>query len=164
MDIDEFNALPAAAAADVLRPACASTSWAQVLVVSRPYGSPAEVGATSDGVIAALGWPDVEEALAAHPRIGRAASGEDAEASWSRQEQAGAITASPEITAALRAGNVAYEERFGHVFLISATGRTAEDMLGALTERLENDEETEQRVVRRELAAIVRARLAKLLR
>jgi 2-oxo-4-hydroxy-4-carboxy-5-ureidoimidazoline decarboxylase len=110
-------------------------------------------------VLAGLAWRDVEQALSAHPRIGERAAGAGREAAWSRQEQADA----GDIPEALREGNVAYERRFGHVFLICATGRTAAEMLAALHERLGNDAETERQTVRRELAAIVRLRLAKAL-
>jgi 2-oxo-4-hydroxy-4-carboxy-5-ureidoimidazoline decarboxylase len=161
--IADFNELAADDAAELLRPACASTAWQRVVVASRPYVTVGEMGALSDGVIAALAWMDVEEALAAHPRIGERPAGGAPEAGWSGREQAGALAAPGEVAAALRAGNVAYEERFGHVFLIHATAKTAEEMLAALHERLGNDDAAEQEVVRRELAAIVRVRLAKLL-
>jgi 2-oxo-4-hydroxy-4-carboxy-5-ureidoimidazoline decarboxylase len=164
LPVAEFNAQSADAAAELLRPACASTAWQRVIVAGRPYGSVAQLEAASDGVITALGWPDVSEALAAHPRIGERAAGADREAAWSRQEQVGTADADADVAARLRAGNVAYEQRFGHVFLICATGRSAADMVAALTERLENDEPTEQQVVRRELAAIVRLRLGRILR
>jgi 2-oxo-4-hydroxy-4-carboxy-5-ureidoimidazoline decarboxylase len=108
--------------------------------------------------VTALEWPDVLEALAAHPRIGERATGADREAAFSRQEQS---SAAGELAEDLHAANVAYEERFGWVFLICATGRTAAEILGALAARLGNDEPTEQATVRAELAAIVDLRLAK---
>jgi 2-oxo-4-hydroxy-4-carboxy-5-ureidoimidazoline decarboxylase len=161
-DLAAFDAMAAETAIELLRPACASSFWSRVLVAGRPYGSVAQLQAASDGIIQALGWSEVEEALAAHPRIGDRAAGSSPESAWSRQEQSGTASAAEEVAERLRAGNVAYEERFGHVFLICATGRSADDLLGALTERLGNDAETEQPVVRRELAAIVRLRLARL--
>ncbi|HKQ03225.1 MAG TPA: 2-oxo-4-hydroxy-4-carboxy-5-ureidoimidazoline decarboxylase, partial [Actinomycetes bacterium] len=85
------------------------------------------------------------------------------EAAWSRQEQAGAGNAGAELQAALDEGNRAYEDRFGHVFLISASGRSAEELLAALRERLGNDPDTEWRVVAEELVAINRLRLRRLL-
>jgi 2-oxo-4-hydroxy-4-carboxy-5-ureidoimidazoline decarboxylase len=164
MDVAEFDALDAESAATVLRPACASTAWSDALVAARPFGSVASAAAFSDETIARLDWPAVEEALAAHPRIGERATSATTEAAWSRQEQSGAVTADSHIAEALRAGNIAYEQRFGHVFLICATGRSAPDMLADLTERLANEPAAERGVVRRELAAIVRLRLAKILR
>jgi 2-oxo-4-hydroxy-4-carboxy-5-ureidoimidazoline decarboxylase len=151
-------------ARDLLRPCCASSAWLVAMTRGRPYGTLDALIERSDGALALLDWPDVEEALAAHPRIGQRAAGSDRESAWSRQEQS--PTAGPEWSTAddLVAGNLAYEERFGHVFLIRATGRSAEEMLTALRERLRNDVETERVVVRGELAQIVRLRLAKTFR
>ena len=81
---------------------------------------------------------------------------------WSRSEQAGALAVDTDVQRAAREGNRRYEERFGHVFLIWAAGRSAEEMLAALRERLGHDDDTERDVVRRELAKIVRLRLLKL--
>ncbi len=121
--------------------------------------------AASDAAIGALGWPDIEQALAAHPRIGGrpdpGPAGGDREAAWSRQEQAGTRDAPADVQAGLRAGNAAYEERFGHVFLICATGLSAASMLAALEDRLSHDPAAERDVVREELRMIVRLRLGK---
>ena len=92
-----------------------------------------------------LRWPDIEEALAAHPRIGERTLAQRREDAWSRQEQSGAEKAEPDVEAALREGNAAYERRFNHVFLISATGLSAADMLAALRLRLANSPAVEQR-------------------
>ena len=81
---------------------------------------------------------------------------------WARREQAGAADGAAATLAALAQGNVMYEERFGHVFLISATGKTADEMLGALRGRLSNDPATELRVAAEEQAKITRLRLDKL--
>jgi len=159
----EFDALDPASAADLVRAACSSSAWLSAIVDNRPYRTVDALLAFSDRTITALSWPDVEAALAGHPRIGERAARAGAEAAFSRQEQAGAADAGQDVAAALRAGNLAYEQRFGYVFLICATGRTAEEMLDALTERLGNDPATEQEFVRRELAAIIRLRLAKIL-
>jgi len=155
---------PAADAAAMLRPACASTRWIRRLVDGRPHGTLDRLIAASDAAIGALSWPDIEEALAAHPKIGNRApsgAGEDQEVAWSRQEQAGAAAAPPDVQAALRAGNLAYETRFGHIFLICATGQSAPGMLAALRQRLGNEPGAEREIVRDELLHIVRLRLAK---
>ncbi|AWS41994.1 2-oxo-4-hydroxy-4-carboxy-5-ureidoimidazoline decarboxylase [Streptosporangium sp. 'caverna'] len=85
------------------------------------------------------------------------------ESGWSRQEQSGVGAAGREVLEELAEGNRAYEERFGHVYLVCATGLSAEEMLARLRERLGNNEEAERDVVRAELAKITRLRLAKLL-
>ncbi|WP_344267459.1 2-oxo-4-hydroxy-4-carboxy-5-ureidoimidazoline decarboxylase [Actinomadura napierensis] len=153
---------------------CASHRWAAEVAAGRPYADLAELRAASAKALAALDWADVEEALAAHPRIGdrlrssrqpgsgaRLGSG-DREAAWSRGEQSGMDAAAAELRTALVEGNRAYEDRFGHVFLICATGLSAAEMLTALRERLRNGTGEERAVVRTELAKIVDLRLAKL--
>ncbi len=184
VDVADFDRAPAEDAAGWLRPSCASTRWIERLVGSRPHGSLGRLAAASDAAIAALGWPDIEEALAAHPRIGdrtlrqappgqappgqappgQAPPGQERELSWSRHEQAAAAGAGAGVQAELRAGNAEYEERFGHIFLICATGRSATEMLSALHGRLGNDAATEREIVRSELVQIVRLRLAQTFR
>jgi 2-oxo-4-hydroxy-4-carboxy-5-ureidoimidazoline decarboxylase len=206
--VADLDRATAATAAALLRPSCASARWIERLVSGRPYETLPALVAASDATIGALGWPDVEQALAAHPRIGdhtpsgaaggggpqpgdaasdrpaseaaasnrlgleAAASGRagprpaggDREAAWSRQEQSGTRDAPADVQAGLRAGNAAYEERFGHVFLICATGMSAASMLAALQGRLGHDPAREREVVRDELMKIVRLRLAKAFR
>jgi 2-oxo-4-hydroxy-4-carboxy-5-ureidoimidazoline decarboxylase len=162
--VAELDRATAEDAARRLRPSCASACWIDRLVGGRPYESLEALTAASDAAIAALSWPDIEEALAAHPRIGDRAPGRGREASWSRQEQAAAAGAGADIQARLRAGNAEYEERFGHVFLICATGRSATEMLSALHGRLGHDAAAEREIVRSELVQIVRLRLAQMFR
>ncbi len=160
----DFDEVPVTDAAAELLPCCASRRWISQIINGRPYGSLGSLVGASDAVLADLAWPDVAEALAAHPRIGERSLAQRREDAWSRQEQSGAQLTEPDVKAALREGNVAYEKRFGHVFLISATGLSAAQMLAALRARLANSPEMEQDVVRRELMKIVRLRLAKAFR
>jgi 2-oxo-4-hydroxy-4-carboxy-5-ureidoimidazoline decarboxylase len=161
--VEWLNALAAGDAEHELRTCCASPAWAGRVAAARPFADAAALTHTADAEFAALGWPDVEAALHAHPRIGDRPRGLDRESSWSRSEQSGVIDAGREVTHELHDANVAYEERFGHVFLINATGLSAEQMLAALRERLGNDEDTEREIVRAELLKITQLRLAKLL-
>ena len=153
------NSLPVAAARSALGACCGARHWVEAMLAARPFASDAELLATAERVWWGLGRADWLEAFAAHPRIG--ARGE-AMTDWARGEQAGAAGAADRTRAALTQGNAAYEERFGHVFLISATGRTADEMLGALRGRLTNDPATELRVAAEEQAKITRLRLDKL--
>ena len=148
--------------ADLL--ACnASRRWARLVAGGRPYRTVDELIEASGHILTSLGWEDVAEALDAHPRIGERAAGSGQESTWSRREQSGARAASPEVARALAEGNRAYVERFGHVFLICATGLTADEMLADVTRRLTHDAATERTVTGQELAKITALRLGKLM-
>jgi 2-oxo-4-hydroxy-4-carboxy-5-ureidoimidazoline decarboxylase len=110
-------------------------------------------------VVLAFDEPSLDQALAAHARIGEHRLGSTTEDRWSRTEQAGALSADDQLQQRIAEGNRRYEEKFGRVFLIRAAGRTAEEMADAVEDRLGNDPQTEADVVRRELAEIVRLRL-----
>ncbi|WP_283133752.1 2-oxo-4-hydroxy-4-carboxy-5-ureidoimidazoline decarboxylase [Rhizohabitans arisaemae] len=158
-----FHALGAAAAERELLTCCASPVWAAEMTRLRPYGDLAGLLAAAQETLVRLDWPQVLQALAAHPRIGAKPRGADREAGWSRTEQSGMNDAEHGVRDAVDEGNLAYERRFGHIYLICATGLTADQLLDALRRRLGNDERTERGVVREELAKIVRLRLIKLL-
>jgi 2-oxo-4-hydroxy-4-carboxy-5-ureidoimidazoline decarboxylase len=157
----DFDQAAPAEAAKLISPCCASLRWNDELVRTRPHGSLTQVMEASDAAMAGLSWPEIEQALSAHPRIGERAAGTERESQWSREEQSAAAASEANTQAALRAANLEYEYRFGHVFLICATGKTAEQVLAAVRARLHNDPEDERVVVRDELAAIVKLRLAK---
>ena len=134
---------------------CSSPAWARRLAAGRPYPSTEALLSAADEALAALSEQDVDAALAGHPRIGeRTAAG-----SLSRREQAGLAGMSPSTEDALAEANRTYEERFGHVYLVCATGRTAPELLALLRERLENDPAQERQVLREELRKINRIRL-----
>ncbi|HSM35217.1 MAG TPA: 2-oxo-4-hydroxy-4-carboxy-5-ureidoimidazoline decarboxylase [Longimicrobiales bacterium] len=160
-----LRALNEASAEDALAElldCCGSRAWARALVERRPFADLEALIAASDEVWWALGPEDWLEAFASHPRIGEREAGAGQAAAWSRAEQAGAADAPEETMAALSEGNRRYEERFGHVFLIRAAGRSASDMLSALTERMSNEPTTELRVAAAQQAEITRLRLARL--
>jgi 2-oxo-4-hydroxy-4-carboxy-5-ureidoimidazoline decarboxylase len=162
-----LNALDAAAAAAALRRCCGAARWVEAMVEARPFASERELYAAAERAATALEPDDWREAFAHHPRIGAASAAAPqaaATAAWSRQEQ-GAVESAPDaVRAALARGNAEYERRFGWIFLISATGKSADEMLSALRARLANDPETELRVAAAEHVQITRLRLEKLLR
>jgi 2-oxo-4-hydroxy-4-carboxy-5-ureidoimidazoline decarboxylase len=162
-----FNALPEPDALAELLACCAAPAWARRVATGRPYQSLDGVLATSDDAVTAMTAADVADALAGHPRIGerrREPAGPDIRAAaWSTQEQAGMRTADQQTSQAMAELNQAYEDRFGHIYLVCAAGRSAAELLDLLRGRLGNDEVTERRVVRGELARINRLRLGKLL-
>ena len=153
-----FNALPDQRARELLLDCCHAGHWAAAVADGRPYGSVAELLARAH---AELTGEDVAEALAGHPRIGQAPAA--GQSSRSRGEQAGVDAADGTARAELAAGNRAYEERFGHIYLVCASGRGARELLAILRDRLRNDPATEQQVVRAELGKINDLRVARLM-
>lgn len=162
--VGRLDAAGVGEATGLLRPCCASTRWADELLALRPHGTLQALTERSRLVIAGLAGSDLDEALAAHPRIGDRVGGSDRESSWSRQEQSATAHLSATLAQQLVAANLAYERRFGQVFLICATGKSTQQMLDALRQRLTNPPDAEREVVRGELSAIVDLRLAKTFR
>ncbi|WP_305786848.1 2-oxo-4-hydroxy-4-carboxy-5-ureidoimidazoline decarboxylase [Symbioplanes lichenis] len=161
--LGEFNSLPAERLTRELTAVCAAPAWGAAVLAGRPYASRTDLLAAADAASAALTWDDVLQGLSAHPRIGERAQGDTAEAAWSRREQSTAAQTADDVTRAeLVAANRAYEEKFGHVFLIFASGRSQAEILAAARERLSSDPAAEQRVVAGELGKIARLRLARL--
>jgi allantoicase len=156
-----WNLLPAPAAAAAVRSCCASPGWAAALAAGRPYIDLDTVVAASDALLHQLDAAELATALAAHPRIGERPTGTGAQAAASRREQTG-VGEDPELRAALEAGNREYEQRFGQVYLVRATGRSGPELLSLLNERLTHTAAEEGLVVRRELAEITALRLLRL--
>lgn len=148
---------------DELRACCAADAWLARIQAARPHSTAMALLDLSDDTVLTLDDAALDQALGAHARIGERRLGSTTEDRWSRTEQAGALSAEDELGQRLAEGNRRYEERFGHVFLIRAAGRSGAEMLAALEDRLGNDPATERDVVRRELAEIVRLRLLRCL-
>lgn len=159
LSLEEFNASDAADAASVVGVWAAIPAWVDALVAGRPYGSVDELAAHARALAAAWAPEDLDAALAHHPRIGQRPVGAGAEAAASRQEQAAMTDAATDVAAAIAAGNTAYEERFGRVFLIRAAGRSPEQILAELERRLGGDDGTEAAEALAQLAEIAILRL-----
>lgn len=140
---------------------CHSRRWAARVAARRPFPDVAALQETADEVWTGLDPADWLEAFEAHPRIGERGG---SSADWSSQEQAGVGGAGQDVQAAIARGNAEYEDRFGHVFLISAAGRGAEEILANLRARLGNDPDTELRVAAEEHRRINRLRIERLMR
>lgn len=152
-----LNGLARDSAERELRRCCASERWASEMAARRPFASEAALFAAADDAWWNLEPDDWHEAFAAHPRIGERGGG-----AWSAQEQAGMSDARAPLEVEIREGNRAYEAKFGHVFLICATGLSAAEMAAALARRLDNDPDTELQIAAAEQARITRLRLQKL--
>lgn len=158
-----LNALDSDGAAAALRRACGAAAWVQRMLSRRPFASTDELLSIAAAEWSAATRDEVLEAFSHHPRIG-----EDigalrerfrSTAGLSLREQAGVAEADEQTLLALRSANALYRERFGHIFIICATGKSARDMLEALEHRLSNDPETELSTAAREQGKILRLRL-----
>ena len=158
-----LNGLDRVAAAEALRRACGAERWVQRMLARRPFASSESLYASADAEWRASTREDYLEAFSHHPRIGEdlAALRQrfQATASLSAREQAGVAAADEATLLALREANAAYRERFGYIFIICATGKTAAEMLAALRARLDNPPDAELAIAAAEHAKITRLRL-----
>jgi 2-oxo-4-hydroxy-4-carboxy-5-ureidoimidazoline decarboxylase len=164
-ELARFNNLPAVAARETLLDCCSSPAWAERMLSGRPYSSAKDAVRQSSAIVARLTETDLEAALAGHPRIGEGPSEEGSakSAAWSREEQSGVSDSDDQTARELAESNVEYERRFGHIYLVSAAGRTGPQLLAVLRTRLGNSPATEWQVVRTELQKIIEIRLHALL-
>jgi len=151
-----LNALPDSEAVEVLLGCCSAPGWARRVAGQRPFGSVDDLLAAADAAWAAREPGELQDAMAGHPRIGERSLSEQ-----SRQEQSG-VGSDPGVAQALREANAAYEHRFGHVFLICATGRGPGEILAELRRRMAHDPATELEVAAAEIGKINALRLRKL--
>jgi 2-oxo-4-hydroxy-4-carboxy-5-ureidoimidazoline decarboxylase len=160
--LEHFNALAADQAAATILPCNGSIAWAEGMAALRPFDNPFDLTCTADRVWQALTEHDWQQAFDSHPRIGehkaKAATGQSLQ--WSADEQSTAqIT--EDTQAALAAANRAYDEKFGRIFIVCATGKSAEEMLGLCRKRLGNDPATELREAVEQQRQITQIRLRK---
>lgn len=157
--IEEFNRLDEEAACCLLRPCVALPAWATALVRGRPYPDLAALLAAAQDAAQGWGEAELDRALSAHPRIGEKPPAGGAHAALSRREQAAVNEKDARLAQALKEGNARYEARFGRVFLIRAKGRSGEEILRALTQRLQHDEAQEAEEALAQLREITLLRL-----
>lgn len=148
---------------EIFRAVCHSNKWATELSLAAPYDSLADLQRKGASAWSRCREADWKESLAGHPRIGEKAAGKDLASKWSRGEQSKAAAPDQAVKDELRARQVAYEERFGFIFLICATGRSSTEILAALNQRMEQPPERELQTVAEELAKIIHLRLEKLI-
>lgn len=164
--LDSLNSLqPQEAVVGFLR-CCGSAHWAERMAAERPFEVVAELLESADRIWWELEPKDWLEAFSHHPKIGekKAAPLQSSEAAaWSEQEQEGTRTAAEESLKELSALNSAYEDRFKFIFIVCATGKTTEEMIALLKERLGNDPATELHIAAEEQRRITHLRLRKLL-
>jgi 2-oxo-4-hydroxy-4-carboxy-5-ureidoimidazoline decarboxylase len=161
MRLDELNALTDERAVEAFTTCCGSAQWAHAMMARRPFATVEQVMADADRVFESLDGSGWLEAFAAHPRIGdRAGRPGGTSAGWSAEEQSGVTEAARGMFAQR---NRAYEARFGHTFIVCATGRSADEMLQILERRMLNNPDGELRQAAAEQRQITRLRLGRLL-
>jgi len=166
MTRDELNALDLDEARAALEKCCGASAWVEAMCAARPFSDRTQIFETADEALRRLRPRDWLEAFAHHPRIGDVKALRkrfQATADWEADEQQGAANASDETLELLAEANRAYEQKFGYIFIVCAAGRTADQMLALLKERLGNDPEVEMPVAAEEQMEITRLRLKKLL-
>jgi len=168
--IARLNALSMEEAQAELLKCCGSTNWARRMTQQRPFPTGGDAMRrlldSADRVWWDLGREDWLEAFSRHPKIGEKAAAKDASAEtrrWSEEEQSGTRSAREQVLAALAKANRAYEQRFGYIFIVCATGKSSEEMLALLQQRLQNDPAAELRMAAEEQRRITHLRLQKLL-
>jgi 2-oxo-4-hydroxy-4-carboxy-5-ureidoimidazoline decarboxylase len=166
VSLDAFNALTDSEAHDALALCCVSERWVDGVLAGRPYPDAEALRTAADTVWRSLGKEDFLQAFEGHPKIGDvnslkaryAASGKLA-----AHEQSGVAAADDAVIQRLAAGNASYEEKFGYIFIVCASGKTAEEMCAILEHRLANNPERELGIAAEEQRKILQIRLEKLL-
>jgi OHCU decarboxylase len=158
--LNEFDSLPSAEAQRRLYSCFASRKWAHQVARGRPYADLPALFEAAERAWSELEPSDWTAALAGHPRIGE---GGGSSPRASEREQKGVREASVDVQSKLAEANRAYEARFGHVFLIAAAAKSADEILAALRRRMDNDPVTEAQVAAAEHRKIARRRLERML-
>lgn len=158
--LKQWNALSPDAAALAILPCCESRAWARTMAAHRPIRNAEQLVEVAGEVWRGLPEEGWQEAFRSHPRIGEVHAAEDATArslAWSAEEQRSAATA--DAAEQLGSANRRYEQSFGRIFLICASGKSAPEILAALEQRLGNDHDTELRIASEEQRRITELRL-----
>jgi 2-oxo-4-hydroxy-4-carboxy-5-ureidoimidazoline decarboxylase len=163
VSIESFNAASGEAARELLLVCLDVPRWADEIAAGRPYDDLGEVASAMGTASSTVTDDELERALARHPRIGERADAQKHDAEHSAREQSGIDAADAALTEELRAGNVAYEERFGRVFIIRAAGRDGPEILGELRRRLANDDAHERAETIEQLTQIALLRIREVL-
>ena len=166
MNIDQLNRLSEADATAAFEQCCGSAEWVERMVYSRPFESLGEVLETSDTIWEECDVDDYEEAFSHHPKIGDVESLAKKYANtktWATGEQKGIESADHSVIEKLAEGNTAYEEKYGYIFIVNATGKSAAEMLALLETRMKNDPKDEIIIAAGEQNKITKLRLKKLL-
>ena len=165
MELSPVNNVSEDEARSSLTRCCGASRWVQKMVAARPFASVDDLFAQSEKFADELNDEDWKESFRHHPKIGdmetlrqkfNTAKG------WEAGEQSGAASASDAVLKELQEGNIDYENKFGYIFIVCATGKSAEEMLAILKSRLPNDPASEIKIAAGEQRKITKLRLEKL--
>jgi OHCU decarboxylase len=160
----QWNSVASEEAAQSILSCCGSHAWAQRMVARRPFDGSTALLEASREIWRSLDTDDWLEAFRSHPRIGESRAAPSAAAQsqeWSTQEQRQVTEGESAVRTALEQGNREYEERFGRIFIVCATGKSPEEILQILHRRLQNDEAVELQEAADEQQQITQIRLRK---
>ena len=166
MTLEKINTLSLRDAQTLFQRCCGSPRWVRTMTQRRPFATTDELFSVAETVWNNLSEDDWKEAFAQHPRIGDIKELRrkfTSTADWAEGEQAGVRQTSEKVLKALYEGNNLYEAKFGYIFIVCATGKSAGEMLTLLNERLDNFPKDEIRIAAGEQAKITRLRLEKVL-
>jgi OHCU decarboxylase len=166
LNIQELNNLPKETAQSALLSCCGSNNWVKKMIAARPFANLSELLNQAKQVWQNLEAEDWREAFSAHPKIGEKKAvphQSTLSAEWSKGEQSGAENAADAVKIELEEANRLYEKRFGFIFIVCATGKSAEEMLEICRARLSNETDAEIRIAADEQRKITEIRLKKLL-
>ena len=153
-------------AREMLTRCCGASRWVEAMLSRRPFANDTQLFEIAEHEWSRMTREDILEALEHHPRIGanldELRKKYASTATWAAGEQSGASAADEATLTALRDGNLKYELRFGHIFVVCATGKTAAEMLALLNARIQNEPNFELQIAAAEQAKITRIRLEKL--
>jgi OHCU decarboxylase len=161
--LEAWNKATEAEALEAMIACCGARRWATAMVALRPVKSIMELSEAADRIWATMEEADWMQAFACHPRIGdrKPAHATAQSVAWSKQEQASVASSAERVLAELAEGNVLYEQRFGFTYIVCATGKSAEEMLGILKRRLACDRATELGEAAEQQRQITQIRLGK---
>jgi 2-oxo-4-hydroxy-4-carboxy-5-ureidoimidazoline decarboxylase len=164
MTLEQFNSLNPKEARDNLLRCCGCTRWANELITKMPFGSLEELKNVSENIWNSCDEGDWLEAFSHHPKIGHTPDKKhESTAEWASAEQSEVQSAAEKVKKELADGNSHYEKKFGYIYIVCATGKSAEEMLGILKQRLTNDPQKEIRIAAAEQNKITNIRIDKLL-
>jgi OHCU decarboxylase len=164
MTLGEFNLLPSAKAEAVLLDCCGCARWAANVSAQRPFADARSLFEAADSHWRNLAREDWLEAFSHHPQIGeKPSTGSESHRRWAEGEQAGTRAATEDLKTRMARGNRSYYDKFGYIYIVCATGKSAEEMLALLDQRLQNDAARELPIAAEQQRQITRLRLEKLL-